>query len=47
MTVAEMERVCEKRLEKCSEESKQNLARIQEEHIALVCVKYIIHLESV
>ncbi|KNA22144.1 hypothetical protein SOVF_036680 isoform A [Spinacia oleracea] len=36
MTVAEMERVCEKRLEKCSEESKQNLARIQEEHIALV-----------
>uniref|UniRef100_A0A803ME61 Uncharacterized protein n=1 Tax=Chenopodium quinoa TaxID=63459 RepID=A0A803ME61_CHEQI len=39
-TVAEMERSCEQRLDKCNEESRKNLARIQEEHTALIdCMK--------
>lgn len=39
MKVAEMERVLEQRLDQCKEESRQNSARMQEEHAALVRFK--------
>ncbi|KAL9234262.1 hypothetical protein vseg_009150 [Gypsophila vaccaria] len=35
-TVAEIQRICEQRLDECKEESKQHLSRVQEEHSALI-----------